>query len=443
VGSDRVPPVHRLGRFELVYRIAAGGMATLYLGRLAGPHGFCKLVALKVRHDHLSIDPEFVTMFVDEARLISQIAHPNVVQVIELGRVEGKHFIAMEYVAGESVLALLQRGRPPRGHCARIVANAAAGLHAAHELRGADGRSCRVVHRDVSPSNILIGYNGELKVVDFGVAYARNQLHPTGAGVLRGKYAYMAPEQALGEPVDRRADVFALGVVLFELTTRSRLFRGASDAAILRQLTTGQIPAPSTRVDDYPAKLEQIVLRALRPDPNERFQTALDLQLALECYIVESGGPVLSSDIAELMLMLFDDRISRKELLLRRHGERDAGMPDVSLTTDGLWRTPTTLLGPRKQRSRLRLVVVGALSVLLGALSVLIALVALASVSRADRFPPVVDDPRAISPAAAAIPSVSGTAVSPVPLPRPQADGSRFADRGPPRATASRDPPCR
>lgn len=323
------PKKRLLGRYQLLYRFASGGMAELYLGRLFGAEGFEKLVALKVIHRHLTDNEDFVKMFIDEAQLASKIDHPNVVHILELGKVERTHFIAMEYVEGENLVALLRKARPDPRIAARIVAEAAAGLHAAHELRNEEGELLNVVHRDVSPQNILINYNGATKVVDFGVARVRGSLHTT-KGELKGKLAYMAPEQLReSHRVDRRSDVFALGVVLFEATTRRRLFKGATDADQISKVLFGEITPPSKVIPDYPKALEAIVLRALSRDMDARYQTAQEMQRALEKFLATSGDPVLPSEVGAFMKENFGERITEKKELLKQ-----AELSEVSKVLD-------------------------------------------------------------------------------------------------------------
>jgi serine/threonine-protein kinase len=307
-------------------------MANLFLGRSTGPDGFEKLVAIKRIHEHLSSNPEFVKMFKDEARLAAKISHPNVAQVMELGLASGCHFMAMEYVAGESLSALVRRCQVPLTVCAKIVANAASGLHAAHELKDQDGNQLGVVHRDVSPQNILVSYEGAVKVVDFGVARARDNLHVTTAGTVKGKFSYMAPEQAKTEHVDRRADTFALGIVLYEITTRHRLFKGGTDFVTVNKVLNSQIVPPSRLVPGYPATLERIVLKALQRPLEARYQSALDLQESLERFIIESGEPVTQATIARFMGQVFADRIQAKAAMLKDCGNAIDEVPAVELS---------------------------------------------------------------------------------------------------------------
>lgn len=315
----------RFGRYQLLFRLATGGMAELYVGRLGGVQGFEKLVIIKLIHREHAENSSFVKMFIDEARLVAQITHPNVVQVIELGQIEGSYYIAMEYIHGESLEALCSKIQLPLPLCVRIIADAAAGLHAAHDLCSTEGKPLHVVHRDVSPSNILLGYDGVVKVTDFGVARARSNLHKTQVGVLKGKYAYMAPEYIERETVDHRSDIFALGVLLYEITTNQRLFKASSENLTMRKVLEGTIIPPTLIVKDYPEDLEHIVLTSLNRDPSLRYPTAQEMHNALEQYIVDSGQPALNSEIGELMRTTFSERIQRKRELLQ------LGQPSVTL----------------------------------------------------------------------------------------------------------------
>ncbi|MDY0001756.1 MAG: serine/threonine-protein kinase [Polyangia bacterium] len=306
--------VKRVGRFDLMMRLGSGGMASLYLARLRGPESFEKLVAIKKIHDHLTDDRNFVNMFLDEARLSARIQHPNVVQIYDLGSAEGAYYIAMEYIRGLDLVTVLQTAFNTQSPLltypliARIIADAAAGLHAAHELKGVSGQSLGIVHRDVSPHNLLLSYDGYLKVVDFGIAYAAEKIQHTGTGTLKGKLAYMSPEQARGEKVDRRTDVFALGVVFFEAVTRRRLFREESEARTYQRVTQADVPDPSELRPDLPPKLAEIIRKALSLDREDRFQTAAAMQESIEGYLLSEQIRVGPPQLAELMEALFHDR---------------------------------------------------------------------------------------------------------------------------------------
>ena len=362
--SDPLPStlpesLRRFGRYTLLYRIGSGGMAEVYLARFTGTDGFQKLVVIKLIHREFTASPEFISMFIDEARLASRISHANVAQVLELGRVGETHFIAMEYVDGESLEALAERVPDlSLPYVARILANAAAGLHAAHELRDNAGKLLEVVHRDVSPANILISYDGEVKVIDFGVARARDTADISAAGEVKGKFAYMAPEQAHDRPIDRRADIFSLGVVLHELTTHRPLFRGESEPATLANLISSDIPRPSDLVPGYPPALETVVLRALEREPERRFQTAQELQEALEHFIVESGNLVLPAQVGQMMRGAFDESIAQKRALLGR-AQKEAGPAALTGTAEEV-----SVVGapPEARRPVMLLVAIGALA---------------------------------------------------------------------------------
>jgi len=312
----------RLGPYELLLRIGRGGMATVWVARTGLRPEDQRLVAIKAILQDLATDDEFRGMFLDEGRIIKMIRHPNVVDVYEAGDHAGIMYIAMEWVEGDSLHAIIAeagRRRPiPPEMAVRIIADAAAGLHAAHELKDASGQPMNLVHRDVSPHNILIGIDGSVKLVDFGVAKAIGRLsEATSAGQLKGKFGYMSPEQAMAKKVDRRSDVFALGIVLFELTTGRRLFRGEHDAETLHMVVSGKIPRPSALEASYPKPLEEIVMRALTRDPNKRFQTAEELQHALEAYLKSERVVVPRAGIANLLKKVLGPRIEQRRKAIR------------------------------------------------------------------------------------------------------------------------------
>lgn len=321
--------VKRFGRYTLIRRIAHGGMATLYLARLDGPEGFEKFYAIKKIHPHLAEEREFVAMFLDEARFASQIQHPNVVQIFELGEVAGEFFLAMEYLAGENLASVmkelaLRSLTPPRPLIAHVLARVAAGLHAAHELRDPAGALLGLVHRDVSPQNVLITYDGLVKLLDFGIAKAAGRLSKTATGELKGKYAYMAPEQIVRNDLDRRTDVFSLGIVLYEATTLERLFKDENEVLTLERVARCEVPPPRELDPEYPVALEAIVLRALRKAPGERYQTAAALADDLDAY-VGSAARVDAAALASWMSDLFPERAEEKRQMLER--ARDLAAP--------------------------------------------------------------------------------------------------------------------
>lgn len=268
----------RAGRYELLDTIASGGMATVHLGRAVGAGGFERLVAIKTMHPHLSNEPEFVSMFLDEARLAARIRHPNVVGTIDIQQDELGLLLVMEYIEGPSMGQVVkalgkQKKTLPLDIAVRIMLDVLAGLHAAHELCGPAGEPLNVVHRDVSPQNILVGVDGIARIMDFGVARAEARIATTRGGDAKGKVSYMAPEQARMADLDRRADVFAAGIVFWEFLTGRRLFRGDNDLAIMNQLFNSDYKRPRDVVESVPQELSDVVMRALARERDERFPT--------------------------------------------------------------------------------------------------------------------------------------------------------------------------
>ena len=277
----------RLGSYEILRKLARGGMAELFLARTNGPEGFEKVVVLKKILPNFAENPKFVRLFLDEAKLAATLDHPHIAHVYDMGKVEGNYFFTMEYIHGQDVRAMLRRTVRqeqlfPLEHTVQIVHAIASALHYAHERRKPDGSLLDIVHRDVSPSNILVSYDGAIKLVDFGVAKAATSSVKTRTGTLKGKIAYMSPEQAKGGAVDRRSDVFALGIVLWELLTTQRLFRADNDLATIQLIINSKPPPPRTLRPECPVELERIVLKALAAEPEQRYQNAEELQLDLE-----------------------------------------------------------------------------------------------------------------------------------------------------------------
>jgi eukaryotic-like serine/threonine-protein kinase len=299
-----VLPGRKIGRYKLLFPIGAGGMAQVWAAR-PDSAGLARTVAIKLVLPDFGMDPEYERMFVDEAMVASSIHHPNVCETLELGRDGDLLFMVLEWVAGESLSGLLQKGpgelKPlPDGVAARIVADGCAGLHAAHEAIGPDGQPLGIVHRDVSPPNILISMHGHVKVSDFGIAKARYQLHSkTRTGEIKGKFAYIPPEQILGRGVDRRADIYAMGCVLYCATLGLRPF--GSGASALGKIVQSKYMLPSAIRKGYPEALEQIIVRALAPDPNKRFQTADEFRNALEEWLMSRSELVVESEIARIV----------------------------------------------------------------------------------------------------------------------------------------------
>ncbi len=283
-----------LGRYEVLGAIASGGMATVYLARVKGLAGFEREVALKLTHAHLRDDPDFVTSLMDEARLAGRIRHQNVVSVLDVDVAPAGVFIVMDYVDGESLSRLLRSLRKqelqvPLGVALRIMDDALAGLHAAHELEDADGKPLELVHRDVTPHNILLATDGVSRLADFGIAKATSRLGNTSTGLVKGKAAYMSPEQARGELIDRRSDVWSAGVVAWELITGRRLYDAPSDAAILLKVARERPLRAGVVRSGIPRAIDDAVCKALAPDPRDRFETAEAFAEALSLAADQNG----------------------------------------------------------------------------------------------------------------------------------------------------------
>src|SRR4051794_9320163 len=281
-----------VGRYEIVRHLASGGMAELYIARQQAMGGFEKPVVLKLLQPRYAEKPSVVTMFLDEARLAAKLNHPSIVHVYDVAEEGGMKYIAMEYIDGETVADIVKQGLAvenylPLEHAVHLVAQSAAGLAYAHERREPDGRVLRIVHRDVSPTNILVSFEGQTKIVDFGIARAQDELREE-AGILPGKASYMSPEQVRGEGADYRSDIFALGIILYELTLCQRLYRGAPNA-VMRRIVDENIPPPTALRRDYPPALELIVMRALEKRPEDRYQSAEEMRHELEEFLDDSG----------------------------------------------------------------------------------------------------------------------------------------------------------
>lgn len=320
-------------------------MAEIFLARAKAAHGFEKLVVLKRILPQYAEDEDFVRMLLDEARLAATLHHPNIVQVYDMGIDEdlGQSFFTMEYVRGQDLRRIIKacvekKGWPPLEHVLSIVTGVAAGLHHAHEQVGLDGDRLDIVHRDVSPSNILVTYTGAVKLVDFGIAKATVAQSNTRHGTLKGKIPYMSPEQCRGERLDRRSDIFSLGTVLWELSTGSRLFKSDNELATLSRIANEDAPPPSQIAKDYPKDLERIVMRALRRDRDERYQTAQEFQLELEEFTREHKVRVSATYLGRYMQELFADTIAKETRAARAD-------PDKSIQT--LLTADLDFLAPR------------------------------------------------------------------------------------------------
>ncbi|HUQ01089.1 MAG TPA: serine/threonine-protein kinase [Kofleriaceae bacterium] len=295
----------RLGRYAISSHLASGGMAEIYLATAPDQR---EPVVVKVITRERATDQNFIQMFLDEARLAATLNHPNIARLLEVGKDGQVYFIAMELVRGETVRAILEKNARakhpvPYAVVLGIAAKVAQALHHAHERKGLNGAPLDIVHRDVTPANVMVGHDGIVKLLDFGIARGKGRSMETSSGTVKGKFAYMAPEQCLGKKVDRRADVFSVGILLYELSTLRRAFRAETDYETLQKIVKGEIAPPSSLVPDYPPALEALIQRAMSVDLEQRFQTAAEIEAAIEAVAVELGGiagqPQLRAFMAE------------------------------------------------------------------------------------------------------------------------------------------------
>ena len=334
-----MPPV-RYGKYSLVARLGAGGMAELFLARMNGTLGFEKVVAVKRILPHLVGEKEFVDMFLDEAKLVARINHPNVVQIFDFGEESGTYYIAMEYLGGADLATtavrwMKQRPRMPVPEVCLAIAQAAAGLHAAHELKDSSGQYVNLVHRDVSPQNLFLTFDGVCKVLDFGVAKAAGRLSNTRTGNIKGKLAYMAPEQARSEAIDRRSDLFALGIVTWELLTGKRLFKADSEVATLQKVLACVVPPCQELNPEIPHDVAAVVHKALAPRPEDRFQTCEEFGSSLEDAMHANGFHIRNAQFGKTLRELMPERHQQSQQLLdaaakgETSGVLDTGMSVV------------------------------------------------------------------------------------------------------------------
>src|SRR5690554_761415 len=312
-------PTQKLGRYELIKRIAVGGMGVIYLAKSRGAGGFEKTVIIKKILEHLADEPEFITKFLDEGRTVVHLTHGNIVPVFDMGSEGGEYFIAMEYLPGRDLRDVLKRLRDngelmPMSLAVFIAIEACKGLDYAHRCTGEDGQPLGIVHRDVSPSNILISRDGEVKIIDFGIARATSRVAKTMTGRIQGKVCYMSPEQAAGKSVDSRSDIFSMGVVLYEMLTGVRVFQGDSDLQSLDYVRQCEVAPPSSINPQIPPELDAIVLRALVAERQARYQSIEKLHVALLEWLYGRGRAVTSQQLAEFAGELFPEGFERSEL---------------------------------------------------------------------------------------------------------------------------------
>jgi serine/threonine protein kinase len=308
------PAGTRFGKYEILKRIAIGGTAEILLARVSGLPGFQKMVVIKRFLPQLATKADCIEMFLDQARIAATLQHPNLVQMYDVGVVDGSYFIAMEYLHGEDVRSVMKtlvrkEDKLPIEHALNVVIGVASGLHYAHEKVGFDGKPLNIIHRDVTPQNIIVTFEGGVKLLDFGIAKASNRFGETRFGTLKGKVPYMSPEQCRGEPLDRRSDIFSFGIMLYELTLGRRLYQGASDFEVLKQIVEGTVKLPSEIDPGYNRQLETIVMKALEKERDKRYQTAREMQAELEGLLHEQRLHVSPIALGQFMEGLFGQKI--------------------------------------------------------------------------------------------------------------------------------------
>lgn len=324
-----MPNPSRFGRYTLVDRLAVGGMAEIFLARQEGPEGFEKTVVLKRIRPHLSSQKSFVAMFLNEARLAAQLNHPNIVQIYDLGRIGDAHFIAMEYVFGRDMRRIIPKadalGIPfPMVYALRIASSVCEGLFYAHQKKDVYGNPLHIVHRDITPENLVVSFDGTVKILDFGIAKAANQVEHSQPGEIKGKLRYMSPEQCTGKPVDHRSDLFSLGTALYEWVTGYPLFAGDSEVAILRSITEGKINAPSDFKGDIPGAVERILMKALEKDREARYASAWDMQYDIDQFLSRYEFTPSNIHLSNFLKQLFSDELEEERERLAVGGHSSA-----------------------------------------------------------------------------------------------------------------------
>ena len=377
-----------IGRYQLHAQVGADGMATVHLGRLLGPVGFARMVAIKRLHPQFAKDPEFVSMFVDEARLAARIRHPNVVSTLDVVAEEGELFLVMDYVHGESLSRILKTlaahgERIPPKMAAAILVSTLHGLHAAHEANDEKANPLNVVHRDVSPENILVGVDGIPRVLDFGVAKAAGRVGHTRDGQLRGKIAYMAPEQLRQGEIGRAVDIYAAGVVLWEALANKRLVVGDSEAAVIERVLYGSFERASDYTPELPRAIDDVLQKALSRDPQARYATAREMATAVEAVLGVASMHELADWVSSVARVSLERRARAvaaieadttaphvEEVSSRRHGRDETTVTTTTLTTPQLeLPSPARALDPHRVapwRRRAIIVAAGALIAVVG-----------------------------------------------------------------------------
>ena len=467
-------PSLTVGRYEISTEIAAGGMATVHLGRLAGAAGFGRVVAIKRLHRHLARDPEFAEMFIAEANLASRIRHPNVVPTLDVVSTEDELFVVLDYVEGESLSQLTRAAKKADKRLPLAVVSSALigvlqGLHAAHTAVSADGTPLKIIHRDVSPQNVLVGVDGVARVLDFGVAKAMGLTQTTRAGTVKGKIPYMPPEQLRGDPLDPRADLYAVGLMLWECFAGKRYFTGDDEFQVAARVQKGVQEPPSSLNSDVPPELDELVMKACHREPDQRFEDALAMAKALR----DACVPAIPSEVGQIVREFATDSLGKRARLVAdlesssrpfrlplpepselptRASKPDAAAVDADELPTRATDEPETLLSPARgshqtsamaptaaspMRSSMMLVIIGvSVGVIIAALVLLLSL--------SLRSDPVQSLARLKMPVVPPLPTTSSSA-TPVPSAStavvPPAESKKPPPRPPPRTVRPPSPP--
>lgn len=309
------------GEYKILKKIATGGMAEVFLAKRVGMKGFEKLLAIKRILPQFSENEEFIAMFIDEAKLAAKLTHRNIVQIYDFGSQQGSYYIAMEYIFGKDLRSILKKSKErgehlPLAQCAYIIGEAAKGLEYAHTSRDHFGKPLQIIHRDISPQNILISYEGEVMLADFGIAKAASKSTETRAGVLKGKILYMSPEQAWGRPIDRRSDLYSLGVLLYEMITHRKIFDADSEFSMLEKVRNAEVEFPPNVFEDIPNSFLQVVQKALEKNPDHRYQSAHDMRVDLENYLHTTQERLSEKTVSNYLKHLFRQEIEEERKIL-------------------------------------------------------------------------------------------------------------------------------
>lgn len=367
------------GKYRVLAQLGQGGTADVNLAVARGPSGFSKLVVLKSMRRQFRDEPHFAEMFMVEARLAAQLNHPNIVQTNEVFDFDGLPVIVMEYLEGQPLSAVLGRSKseanfPMHMHL-RVISECLSALEYAHNLRDFEGNDLGLVHRDVSPHNVFLTYDGQVKLLDFGIAKLNTSHVETATGVIKGKLRYMPPEQIVGEGVDHRADLFAIGVMLWEAATRKKMWANASEANIMNAVLNGEIPAPSTAAEDVPEELERIIMKALEPDQDDRYASAADMQAEVDHFLANTGSSLRRRDIGDTVCKLFEENREQTRQIVQDQLSKVVSLSESDVqqfqpielghTATGMSSVSQSRTGHGQQSSNRTLLLVAALAILI------------------------------------------------------------------------------